>query len=682
MSRLFAIALCGFSSSTLASVWAADEKSAPTPVGIASPDGHVRAEVLLKATDEGAAVPHYRVTLGGRPVILDSPLQVDLADGSTLGTDCTIESCQTRALHAEYEQRPGKRSHVVDRCSEAVISLRERAKPSRRWQLVVRAYDDGIALRYLFPAQDGWSSLVLAGERTVFTFPPDASAVALPLNSFTTSYEKRYERKPITELPGDWLLGLPLLLELPGTGWAAVTEANLSDYAGMYMARRDGKGTALVSRLSPRSDEPQVAVRAELPHESPWRVILVAERVGRLIESDLVLNLNAPCAIADPSWIHSGKTTFPWWNGYYEEQVPFEPGLNTATVKYYIDFCAEARIPYHSLDGKGHTAWYGGPIAPYDGADPTTTVKELDLAEVLRYAKSKGVRLRLWMHWQAAKAHMARAFPLYRDWGIEGVMIDFIDHDDQETVNLMKEVLKTAADNRLTVTFHGCPKPTGLERTYPNLLTSEAVLNLEYDKWDKLGVSPEHEVTVPFTRMLAGPLDFHQGSFRTIPVADFKPRNDAPLIMGTSCRTLASYVVFQDHLPMVADYPSAYRGHPGLPVLAKIPTTWDETKFLDGAVGEFVVIARRQNEDWWVGAMTNREERTLRLPLSFLGEGRYRADTYRDDVTAAYGLCHDTKDMEATDAIQATLAPAGGLLIRLTPAGQKPPVGSRSPQKK
>jgi alpha-glucosidase len=677
MSRLFTIALGGIGCLALASVRASDEGNAPQPVGVASPDGCVRAEVLLRATSEGAAVPHYRVTLNGCPVILDSPLQVDLADGSTLGTDCTIESCKTTTLHAEYEQRPGKRSHIVDHCAEVIMSLRERAKPSRRWQLVIRAYDDGIALRYVLPAQDGWPSLVLAGERTVFTFPPDASAFALPLNSFTTSYEKRYEREPVKELPGDWLLGLPLLVKLPGTGWAAVTEANLTDYAGMYLARRSGEGAALVSRLSPRSDEPEVAVRAKLPHESPWRVVLLSGCVGKLIESDLVLNLNAPCAIADTSWIHPGKTTFPWWNGYYEEHVPFEPGLNTATVKYYIDFCAEAGIPYHSLDGKGHTAWYGGPIAPYDGADPTTAVEGLDLADVLTYAKSKGVRLRLWMHWEAAKAHMARAFPLYRDWGIEGVMIDFIDRDDQETLKLMEKVLKTAADNRLTVTLHGCPKPTGLERTYPNLLTSEAVLNLEYDKWDKLGVPPEHEVTVPFTRMLAGPLDFHQGSFRTVPVAEFKPRNEAPLIVGTPCRTLASYVVFQNHLSMVADYPSAYRGHPGLPVLAEVPTTWDETKFLDGAVGEFVVIARRRDADWWIGAMTNREARELRLPLAFLAGGRFRADLCRDDVTAAYGLRHETKEVAATDTIQGSLAPAGGLLIRLTPAGREPAVGAR-----
>ena len=502
--------------------------------------------------------------------------------------------------------------------------------------------------------------------------PDDAIATALPLNGFTTSYEKRYEKKLVRQLPGDWLLGLPLLLELPGTGWAAITEANLTDHAGLYLAPAAGKKAALVSRLSPLPGEPKVAVRAALPHESPWRVILIAEEPGRLIESDLLLNLNAPCALDDVSWIKPGKTTFPWWNGFHEEKVPFQPGLNTATAKYYIDFCAEAGIPYHSLDGKGETAWYGGPIVPYQGADITRGVEGLDLPEVLDYARSKGVRIRLWMHWQAAKAHMHRAFPLYRQWGVEGVMIDFMDRDDQEMVNFQRELLRTAAANRLTVTFHGVAKPTGLERTYPNLLTSEGVLNLEYDKWDKLGVTPEHEVTIPFTRMLAGPLDFHQGSFRTVPLAAYTPRYEAPLIIGTPCRTLASYVVFQNHLPMVADYPSAYRGHPALPVLAQIPATWDDTKVLDGAVGQFIVIARRQSGQWWVGAMTDREGRTLKIPLGFLGPGQYHAELYRDEPSSSRRLERVTRNVDAQDVLTVNLAAAGGLLIHLSPATLEP----------
>jgi alpha-glucosidase len=277
------------------------------------------------------------------------------------------------------------------------------------------------------------------------------------------------------------------------------------------------------------------------------------------------------------------------------------------------------------------------------------------------------------MHWKAAKEHMARAFPLYHDWGIEGVMVDFMDRDDQEMANFLHDLVVKAAENHLTVTLHGVGKPTGLERTYPNLLTSEGVLNLEYDKWDKVGCPPEHEVTVPFTRMLAGPLDFHQGSFRTVRVEKFKPQYDAPLIMGTPARTLASYVVLQNHLSMVADYPSAYRGHPGLPVLADIPTTWDETKVLSGVVGEHIVIARRHGNDWYIGAMNDRKPRTLTVPLSFLGPGRYSAERCADyaEATKEVPFSHSREEVTAKDKLRITLDSAGGHFARLTPLPAK-----------
>ncbi len=649
-----------------------DGGASPSGAVVISPDGRIRAEVTLDGADGRSGLPHYRVSIGGRPVVLPSRLGVDLADGSTLGAGSIIEGVRARTFREAYEQSPGKRRRVLDHGSEAVIALRERAAPGRRWEVIFRAYDDGVAFRYRFPAQEGWSRLEVAAERTGFRLPDDSRAFAMPLDSFTTPHEGRYLKKgPLGEIPEGRLIGLPLLVELPGTGWAALMEANLTDYPGMYLAR-DGGAASLTSRLSPRPGEPGVAVRAALPHDSPWRVVMVAGRVERLVESDLVLNLNAPCAIADTSWIRTGKTTFPWWNGFYEENVPFQMGLNTATAKYYIDFCAGAGIPYHSLDGLDNVAWYGGPIVPYQGAGITQGIDGLDLPEVIRYARSKGVKLRFWMHWKAAEAHMDRAFPLYREWGVEGVMVDFLDRNDQEISTFIRRLLRTAADNRLTVTLHNTAAPTGLERTFPNLLTTEGVLNLEFDKWDPIGVPPAHEVTVPFTRMLAGPLDFHQGSFRGVPVGEFRPRNAAPLVMGTPCRTLASYVVYQNHLPMVADYPSAYRGHPALPVLVKIPTTWDDTRCLKGAVGEYIVVARRSGDEWYIGAMTAQEPRELEVPLDFLGAGRFRAEVYRDDLGSKSRMADRTAEVGAGDILRTPMAPSGGFLIHLSPSGRGP----------
>jgi alpha-glucosidase len=638
--------------------------SAAPRVTIPSPDGRVRIELALQQAGDTALVPHYRVLLGDTEIVGPSRLGVVLDDGTALGGPCEIDKIETRSHRESYTQFPGKRREVRNHCTETIVRLRETAKPGRKWEVVLRAYDDGAAFRYRFPVQDGWDKLVLAEEKTEFRVPASARAFALPLNGFTTSYERLYQVKRVDQLPKDWLLGLPLLLENPQGVWAAITEANVTEYAGLYLA--PSADSPLIARLSPLPKEPKMAVRAPLPHVSPWRVVLVGDRVGRLVESDLVLNLSDPCALKDTSWIKPGKTTFPWWNGYYEEKVPFRPGLNTATVKHYIDFCAEAGIPYHSLDGVGNTAWYGGPIVPYEGASPTKGVEGLDLTEVIGHAKAKGVRLRLWMHWKAAEAHMERAFPLYREWGIEGVMLDFMDRDDQEMNAFVRRAVQLAADNRLTVTLHGCPKPTGLERTYPNLLTSEGVLNLEYNKWDKVGCPPEHEVTVPFTRMLAGPLDFHQGSFRTVRPEAFKPRTDAPLLMGTPCRTLASYVVLQNHLSMVADYPTAYRGHPALPVLVDIPSTWDDTRVVDARVGEYVVIARRSGATWYVGAMTDRKPRVLRIPLDFLGMGDYQALVYADDLAAKYEMATRRETVTARSTITLTLAPAGGGLIRLS----------------
>ncbi len=640
---------------------------------VRSPDGRIAIELFTRAESGVPSQLQYGVSLSDRTVVESSNLGVRLTDGAELGRNTVIVDADSVGIDSSFEQFPGKRRQVVNRATETTITLRERASRHLEWQLVVRAYDDGVALRYRFPEQPGWSALELADELTEFAFPTGAVATTLPLAGFTTSHENRYERLDVDDIPTNWLLGLPLLVELPGVGWAAVLEANLTDYAGMYLARGVAPGGTMVSRLSPRPGEPTIAVRAALPHDSPWRLILIGNEARQLLESDTVLKLNAPSAIKDTSWIKPGKTTFPWWNDFFEADMPFKTGLNTETAKYYIDFCAEYGIPYHTLDGVNGLAWYGGPIVPYEGADITQAVDGLDLQEVIEYALQKGVRLRLWMHWQAAQRHMARAFPLYRAWGIEGVMIDFMDRDDQEMVAFQRELLQLATDHHLTVTFHGVAAPTGLERTFPNLLNSESVLNLEHDKWDEDGVTPEHDVTVPFTRMLAGPLDYHQGSLRGVPLEQFKPRIAEPLVIGTPVRMLASYVVLQNHLPMMADYPSAYRRHPLTRIMSEVPDTWDDTKALLARPGEAIVIARRSGNDWWIGAMTDRHARRAQIPISFLQPGLYQAEIYRDDASAEHGYGRESRKVTPADELGLMLAAAGGALVKLTLIPDPPP---------
>lgn len=624
-----------------------------------SPDGRVRIEFLMEPYQE-KSIPAYRVFFGQHEVVTASSLGVELEGEPTLGRASVVEGISTRVIDESYIQTTGKRREVKYKTTETVIRLRETAEPQRRWEVVLRASDDGAAFRYRFPARVTGESLSIKSERTEIRLPNTANLTALPVRDFTTSFEGFYRTGPIHEFKPSDLLTLPVLAECENGVWAAITEANVNEYAGGYV-RCDADRT-LSWGLSPLPKEPTIAVRATLPHASPWRVILLGDRIGALIESDLVLNLSEPCAIPDTSWIKSGKTTFPWWNGYYEKDVPFIPGLNTATTKHYIDFCADAGIPYHSLDGMGNTAWYGGPIVPWKGDDPTTAIETLDMPEVLAYAKEKGVRLRLWMNWRAAEAHMERSFPLYQEWGIEGVMLDFMDRDDQQMNSFLRRAVALAAENHLTVTLHGVSKPTGLERTYPNLLTSEGVLNLEYDKWDPHGIPATHEVNVAMTRMLAGPLDFHQGSLRTVRPEAFKPQNKAPLVIGTPARTLASYVVYQNHMSMVADYPSAYRGHPALPILAAIPTTWDETRVLQAELGKLIVIARRSGDTWYIGAMGAQQKDGLvtKVALSFLGPGRYRAEHFVDDEAAPTRYAMLETEVTASDDLQLTLSPFGG----------------------
>lgn len=659
-----------------------------------SPNGKVCIELSLRQHEQAMSAPHWSVSFNGQAVILPSPLSVGLSDAPSLGGNCRVDSVRQSVRREEYDVFPGKRRHVLNHYAEAVVYLREQTPPARRWELVLRATDDGAAFQYRFPAQAGWTTLVITDEQTRFVLPKDAQGYALPLNSFTSSSEGFYQKKSVAEIPKAWLMGLPFLIEMPPSAtrparlWAAITEANLTDYAGMYLSgnRKDpapkeptvkeeltvdsaSMQAAFISRLSPLPKEPTVAVRAALPHRSPWRIVMVAEDAARLIESDLVFNLSDACAIADPAWIRTGKTTFPWWNGYYLEHVAFKAGQNTATHKHYIDFCAANRIAYHSLDGLDNVAWYGGTIVPYTGASITESLPEIDLPELLRYAKQKGVRLRLWMHWEAAQKWMDTAFPIYKSWGIEGIMIDFIDRDDQEMMTFLRTLLRKAAENELTVTMHGSSKPTGVERTYPNFLTSEGVLNLEHDKWGDVGCPPEHELTVPFTRMLAGALDFHQGSFRGVSVETYKPRNAAPVVIGSPSRTLASYVVYQNHLPMVADYPEAYRQHSETAMLARIPSSWDDTQVVSGSVGEFIVMARRQGETWYVGAMNDRRARAVDVPLAFLGAGRYLAEIYTDDAKgkAPRRSVRRTQTVTSREVLKGKLVAAGGYFLRLTP---------------
>ncbi len=633
---------------------------------VESPDG--RLQVVFRLDERGR--PLCDLSYRHAP-IASVEFGLKFLEGGPVQENLRVIEIRAASHDETYAVPVGKASRARDRHEELVVSLEETAPPGRRFDVVIRAFDDGVAFRYVLKKAGEQVDFALVEELTRFEFPADATAHYLPLAGFTTSYEGFYETRAASEIKHDQLIALPMLLQLRGgdlPAWVAITEANLHDYAGMYLSPVADSPGAFGARLSPlpgRDDG--AAVLAAAPHASPWRVLMIGDDPGRLLESQLVRHLNDPSRIADPSWIKTGKTMFPWWNGYVLEGVDFKPGLNTATYKHYVDFCAEHGIEFHSFDG-ADTAWYGGPIVPDGPTNITQAVPEIDLPEVLAYARQKGVGIRLWMHWQALKPQIDEAFPLYEKWGVHGVMVDFMDRDDQEMVAFYHEVAEKAARHKLTVTWHGCYKPTGMERTWPNVLSYEAALNQEYDKWNEGGISTKHNLDIALVRMLAGPVDYHQGGMRNVAPADFQPRNDAPLVLGTRVHQLATYVVLENHLPMVADYPAAYRGQPGLDFLASVPTNWDETRVLAAEFGKCVAIARRQGDAWYVGAMTAGEPQELKLPLSFLPTGKFSAELWLDDADRGATALQTRKQVvSAGETLDVTTAADGGFVARLTP---------------
>ena len=398
---------------------------------------------------------------------------------------------------------------------------------------------------------------------------------------------------------------------------------------------------------------------------------MISDRIGALIESNILTDLNEPCKIKDPSWIKPGKTTFPWWNGNVLPDTINAPGNNFVTAQYYIDFCARNGLEYHSVVEYGLHQWYmddGVGFQPGPHSDVTTPVPGLDMAAICKYAKQKNVGVRVWVHWAALYPKLDSAFALFEAWGLEGMMVDFMDRDDQLMVNMQIEILQKAAAHHLHIQFHGAYKPTGLSRTWPNELTREGTLNYEADKWNDNGISPDHDINMPFTRMLAGSTDYHLGGFRAVSQTKFRAQYTRPLVLGTRCHMLAMYVVLENYLGMVCDYPEAYEGQQGFEFIKEVPTVWDQTKVLNAAVCQFITIARRSKDDWFVGSITNHQQRDLTILLDFLPEGQYTAEIYTDASDVSDNPNHLTKQtrtLTRSDSLTLHLASGGGQVIHL-----------------
>ena len=636
------------------------------PLQLASPDGAVQIVFRLTA----GQAPTYRVTFHGKSIVEDSPLSLEFRRGGTWAAGQEITGVHRNAHDETYSLVAGKSSRARDHYNQMSVALRETAAPYRKIELHFRAYNDGAAFRYFIPDQDLLGQFEILSERSEFRFPADYTCWARQDGSFTTAQEQEFERISLDRIQPGAIVGLPLTISLGGTMTAALTEANLRDYAGMYVEGVPGHPHTLVTRLSPLPDEKDVAVRARAPHYTPWRVLMLGAKPGDLIESNIILNLSDPCVLSDTSWIIPGKTVFPWWVNF-KAPPPVPSTMTTENQKYYIDFAQEIHARYLEFE----PPWYGPEKQAVDdpeSLDITKVIPELDMPEILSYGRQHGVGLIIWMHWKALRKQMDEALALYAKWGAKGIKCDFMNSDDQSMVNFYEEVAQKCAQLHLMVDFHGAYKPTGLRRTYPNLITREGVMGAEYNKSTKRE-TPLHNVTLPFTRMLAGPMDYTPGGMRNVTAEQFTINYDYPNVMGTRCQQLAMYVVYESPLMMVSDSPEAYRAAVGTDFIREVPTSWDETRVLAGEVAEYVVIARRLGTNWYIGAMTNWTPRHLSISLAALGNGHWEADVYHDGPDAARtptDITHSPTILQSSRPLVIDLAPGGGWAAHLKPVAK------------
>ena len=638
--------------------------SAQQNVSVSSPDGKLK--FLLKITPETVS---YEVNYKKQLLVENSLLGFSFDNGE-FGSNLKTGKVRRKSIDETYELVVGKVSSARNHCNEMIVPLQEKEAPGRLINLVVRAFNDGVAFRYEFPEQEGWNSYVMYDEKTQFRLNGNPMTLLMYLPGYINTHEGVYTHTEYDKIAKKRLIEMPVTLEFDNGIYMSITEAAVRDYAGMYLVKEKN---GFAGKLSPRLGQEKIKVEInEFPHRTPWRVLSVADRVGGLLETNILTSLNEPCKIEDTSWIKPCRTTFTWWNGNVVPDSTFSPGNNFETNKYYIDFAARNGLDAHGIYGYAETPWYYDDNFNFGWAGPNADITRpipcLNMPRIVEYAKSKEVGIHLWVHWRPLYDKLEEAFALYEKWGVKGLMVDFLDRDDQEMIRIQEEILQAAARHRLFIQFHGSSKPSGLTRTYPNEFTREGTLNYEVCKWDTL-VNADHDISVPFTRLLAGPTDYHLGGFRALPRDEFKIQYVNPYVMSTRCHMMAMYVVLENHLTSLCDTPMAYEGQPGFEVLRTVPGTWDEMRVPLAEFNKYVTVARRNGTDWWIGTLNDGTARTLNLKLDFLGEGEYRAEIYTDAPDAEKNPNHLSKEIRTVtrkDKIGLPLAVDGGAVLRIS----------------
>lgn len=643
----------------------ADMAAAQKEFALSSPDGKldIRVEVGKTVT--------YSLSHDGTVILEPSQVSMTLTDGTTYGVDSRFLGRKTRSVNESIKAVNYKKALVEDHFNELTLRF-------KGFNIIFRAYDEGLAYRFVSLAEGLFK---VKSEQAEFVFPGDWNAYVPYVrdydkddfsSQFFNSFENTYSHIALSGWDSDRLAFLPLVVEEPHGKKICITEADLLDYPGMYLYNGDA-GNVLRGVFAPYPDKVeqgghnmlQMVVKSRKDYIAeygkgtsfPWRVVAVSPDDAGLIGNDMVYCLATPPASdADFSWVRPGKVAWEWWNDWNLDGVDFRTGINNDTYKYYIDFASEHGIGYVILD----EGW-----AVNLKADLMQVVPEIDLKMLASYAASKNVGLILWAGYWAFDRDMENVCRYYSDLGIKGFKVDFMDRDDQVMVDFHRRAAETAARYSLMIDFHGTYKPTGLHRTYPNVINYEGVHGLEQMKWSPESVDQvTYDVTIPFIRMVAGPFDYTQGAMRNATRGNYRPVNSEAMSQGTRCRQLAEYVVFESPLNMLCDSPSNYMREPECTdFIASVPTVWDDTEVLCGKLAEYVAVARRSGDVWYLGAMTGWDARDLELDLSFLGEGGYSITLYRDGANAdraARDYVKETVPVPDSRKLKVHMAPGGG----------------------
>ena len=609
----------------------------------------------------------YTVWVDGVQILFPSSLSMTLGDGRKLGANPKLISKEQSAIDRKVYPVVWQKSREIKELANEL-----RLEFEGDYSIVFRAYNEGVAYRFETKIGD---EIIIKNESVNYNFSENYPIYFPEENSFFSHNERSYLKLTLDSITPDRFCSLPTLLGRKEGPKFLITETALLDYPGLWLK---GNGQNRLTGTQPSyaleqkvdhvrwSDDRSVIVGKSADYIAktsgsrsfPWRIMAIAKEDKDLITNQLTYLLAEPSKIQDTDWIRPGKVAWDWWNYNNIYGVDFQAGVNTETDKYYIDFASAHGLEYIILD----EGWYVL-------GDLLDVVPDIDIEELVAYGKSKNVDLILWVVWKTLDDQLDQALDQFEAWGIKGIKVDFMQRDDQWMVNYYERIAKAAAERKLLVDFHGSYKPSGLRRTYPNVMTREGVKGLEHNKWSDV-ITPEHNLTLPFIRMVAGPMDYTPGAMINSNPENFRDVFNRPMSMGTRCHQMAMFVVFESPLQMLADNPSNYyREQECTKFISKVPSVWEETKVLEAAIGDYLAIARKKDDQWFVGIMGDEESRALDIDLSFLDEGKYQMEIFRDGInTDRYASDYSTHTIQVTKdtVMNVNLAAGGGWVAHIS----------------